>query len=188
MTQISLRLDFESKQNSLISVEVEHNLYSNPVQVIGRRGRTDWRNPKYFSFPWSRAVMAFCTIMVGHHFFRAKSEFILSGRRPSFASSFDDCLCKGPIWLQDMFGLDIKGVPLAKKLFLVHNSGGKLPIDTQIYLNPKIVDYLNIEVKIDGNAAATGELKALLINWSRHSSNPEAQYNRNSTFCMAQAA
>jgi hypothetical protein len=103
---------------------------------------------------------------------------ILIGEKGSLAASLDYALTKQPIWIQEMFGSDVTGTALAKRLFRRTNSHRKRPGPVAIKVNERALPPQNIHIfwngkKIEDLPALEG-LLSLLVG-SEETEEPENQ-------------
>ena len=150
-----LRLEFlGDPQASLYTTYFEPSNRDGRAPIVSRRGRSFAPITGSGVFRWTKAVRAVCATLVAYKYnclvLGSPSLPCLSGYRPSLASSLDDALCKGPVWLLEMFGVSYEGVSNARRIFCVANSGGKLPGPIEIFVHKGFLDSANISILVDG--------------------------------------
>ena len=150
MTEFSLSFG-SLDQPELFSTVFCHSLLGAPqVAIRGGGGSTD-------SFRWSAGVHSLSILMVRSLVwgelakFHAGSMAALVGGRGSPALSLDYAISKKPAWLSQMFGSDLNGDPLLRRLLHRINPELKRPGPVVIYLNTQALHPHNIRVLIRGS-------------------------------------
>lgn len=127
------------------------------------RGKTAGAFPGYETFQWTLAVQSMAILALRTAALRAEgpeSQGILLGTSGSPASALDYAISKGPRWLHDVFGSDVAGNAMAKRLFRRTNPERKRPGPVAIRINDYLLAPSHIEIIIN-NASVTD--KALLM-------------------------
>ncbi len=113
------------------------------------------------SFPWTAGVKAFSLLTVGTKIQSLRAphdeDFSLEGERGSLAAALDSALSKNPVWLLDMFGVDVRGDSAARRIFKRANPERKRPGPVKISLNRHALPAASITIVIDGEPAQTVE-------------------------------
>ena len=117
------------------------------------------------SFGWTKGVQALCFALLGYKLRCLSADRsstvlqqpLLVGRRPSNASCLDDAIYKRPQWLIDMFGVDVSGRSRARRIFVIENTGGKLPGPIKIGINTNYLRPENICVFNETGLVSTEE-------------------------------
>lgn len=123
-----------------------------PDEVCAVRGKTPRAHSAAVTFQWTAAVQAFTVFILraavlAHQDSRAH-EPIVEGGQYSIASSIDYALYKENAWL-DLFGGDIRGDALSKKIIVRTNPGRRRPGPVTISLNERLLPKSAISVVID---------------------------------------
>jgi len=117
------------------------------------RGRTAgaYTAMGYGTFGWTSAVQALSQLCVQTKKWAMTGidRPMISGSKGSLASSLDFSVSKDPLWLLDMFGLDLRDRPIIRRLLLRNNSGLKRPGSVCIALNSNILPPENLQFFID---------------------------------------
>ena len=82
---------------------------------------------------------------------------LLIGRRPSLASCLDDAMYKQPQWLLDMLGVDSRGLTRSRRIFVVENTGAKLPGPIKVGVNPHVLLPTDINIFNEGSLVTSLE-------------------------------
>lgn len=168
MTSAQVHLYFSSVDASLslYSTYFEHS-FGQKEQRRCYRGNVVFPSLKTGSFTWSKAVKAMVLLLLKAKRMTSNSQLpsvsTLSGFRHSLATSLDDALCKAPMWLADMFGVDSNGKLIAKRLFPVRNSGAKRPEPVVIALNGNTLPPGHIKIFLNGHEETSPETLSFLI-------------------------
>lgn len=151
-----LRLWFEGSQHpELVRSEFSHPCLERVMRAV--RGKTTGTfSAKYGTFQWTPAVKAFCVLAVQSAAFSRESEAsssdaaLLSGNHSSPAASLAFALGKPPQWLLDLFGKDLKGRAIAKRVFLCSNPELKRGGQVSLALNESFLSPQQISVFYQG--------------------------------------
>lgn len=133
------------------SPQLQSSLYSGLNGVVrGVRGKTGGAYgasfDSYATFQWTSAVKALTVLLLRT---AANRGALLEGRRGSLAASLDQALEKQTGWLSDIFGSDVKGEPLARRVIQRSNPGGRLPGPVALAIRQSILPSSAIQVFID---------------------------------------
>lgn len=123
-----------------------------PDEIHAVRGKTPRAHSAAVTFQWTAAVQAFTVFILraaalGHRGANAH-EPIVEGGQYSIASSIDYALYKENAWL-DLFGGDIRGDALSKRIIVRTNPGRRRPGPVTISLNERMLPKSAISVVID---------------------------------------
>lgn len=119
------------------------------ADICSIRGKSCGAFPGYGTFQWSPAVRALTILVLRYtisHGIESGADFALSGPRGSLASSLDYAIEKAPVWLQDMFGIDSVGRPIARRLFLRTNPGQKRAAPVVVAMNRNVLPSESIRI------------------------------------------
>ena len=75
----------------------------------------------------------------------------LTGSRGSFASSLDYAITKQVLWIQDMFGMDGRGMSVAGRVFVRTNPNLKRAGPVMVAINRNFLPVSSLEIEIDGD-------------------------------------
>ncbi len=154
-----LRLSFASSNKpELLMVEY---LASTGEKRSSVRGKSGSITSDYNSFQWTSAVKALACLGLRANILGVSRASIL-GDAKSLASALDYAISKPPVWLIEMFGLDMHGEPFAKRLFKRINPERKRVGPVTINLNPRQFDDTSIEIWYGGSEVKeVNQVKAL---------------------------
>ncbi len=150
MAQLTLNFAYHAGQ-----IQLEKTVFrlSPEIEYITVRGKTPGAYRGAGCFQWTPAVKAMCVLFIQALARSFEDVYIpeptLSGRRGSLAASLDYAIDKGPLWLCDMFGLDMSGRTNLRWLILRTNSGNKRPGPVCLSLNESILSPENIKVVVN---------------------------------------
>ncbi len=166
MTKFVLEFCIEDGRPSLSRTMFHPSGSSKAIECV-RGGLSPRRDIQ--TFPWSSAVHALAVLMVRHvlsPYAEAPTPLIggeIAGEDGSPAASLDYAIGKKNAWLMDMFGTDIEGVPVLRRLVRRINPERKRPGPVQIIVSPVQLSPQSIEIRINGQMVNERErLHALL--------------------------
>lgn len=166
MTKFVLEFCIEDNRPSLARTLFHPSGSAKAIECV-RGGLSPRRDIQ--TFPWSSAVHALAVLMVRHvlsPYAEAPTPLIggeIAGEEGSPAASLDYAIGKKNAWLMDMFGTDIEGVPVLRRLVRRINPERKRPGPVQIIASPVQLPPPSIEVWINGQPVQERErLQALL--------------------------
>lgn len=147
----SLSLWFTSERGlELIKTRFCSPSLSTPVVAV--RGKTAGAFSTSATFQWTAAVQALSLLLlraaVRHETHCSQEEPLLEGGKGSLASSLDASLYKKTAWL-DLFGADIRGDSMSKRVLRRTNPGRRRSGPVMISLNEKLLPRHAIEVFLD---------------------------------------
>ncbi len=138
----------------LIEMEFTHPLIQSKLKSI--RGKVAGSFKGWGTFQWTRAVQALALLSVNSSLYSKKYATpevpfpSIEGRESSLALSLDYAIQKRTNWLLDIFGCDSAGLALARRLFLINNSGIKRPGPVVISFNASFLPLDAISVELNG--------------------------------------
>ena len=171
--QRSLDLFFYTRNR----VELSHTKFSHEIlekELHAVRGRSNGFINSVGSFQWTSAVKALSVF-----FLRVKLELerhsclfpnaVMSGVG-GITSSLDYALGKEPIWLDSMFGSDMHGRLMVKRMILRDNPEMKRVGPVSLRLNRKLFNKDNISIHINGELVEKTEIlialeKSVISQW-----------------------
>lgn len=129
----------------------EHPILADKREAI--RGNTGGALPLGNTFKWTNAVRALSVLLLRSAGDPAAGEqlYTLSGCRGSLAASLDYAISKEPNWLLDMFGQDLNGSAVARRLFTRTNPERKRAGPVILALNHRMLRPDEINVMINGS-------------------------------------
>ena len=157
-----LNIDFVGRG----SYQLNRVVYQSPLSLeprISIRAREVINQKGVTSFNWTASVRALCIFLVRTKIsrFEGQAEYgNLSGKHSSPAASLDYALARMSNWIVDMFGVDSKGMPIARKLIRRINPEQKRPGPVVLYWNGALLSPEQIHISIEGHRVMT--LPALL--------------------------
>ena len=123
-----------------------------PDEVCAVRGKTPRAHSASVTFQWTAAVQAFTVFILRAAALAQRGasvhEPVVEGGQYSIASSIDYALYKENAWL-DLFGGDIRGDALSKRIIVRTNPGRRRPGPVTISLNERMLPKSAISVVID---------------------------------------
>lgn len=150
MAQFTLNFAYHAGE---IQLEKTAFRLSPEIEYITVRGKTSGAYRGAGCFQWTPAVKAMCVLFIQALTRSFEDVYIpeptLSGGRGSLAASIDYAIDKGPLWLCDMFGLDMSGRTNLRWLILRTNSGNKRPGPVCLSVNESILSPENITVVVN---------------------------------------
>lgn len=157
-----LTLWLASEQNPQL-VRTEFRSSAHNLPRIAVRGKTSGAHLGAGTFQWTSAVCAMTVLLLrGAAFERTPNppgglSIFLSGTRPSLASSLDDALYKAPAWLDDVFGSDVRGGLLARRLVITTNRALHRPGPVEHTLNPRFLKGMDITTHLGEGVIASAD-------------------------------
>lgn len=136
-------------------IALDQVFFSHPLLPAERRavrGRSAKTYTGFEAFPWSPAVQALAMLLLRACALHRKSpgsRFVLSGDRATPAATLDYAVSKLPVWLIDVFGVDSRGTPLARRLFTRSNPERKRGGEVRVMINSSFFDPANLRVFLD---------------------------------------
>jgi hypothetical protein len=121
---------------------------SNAPALSCVRGKSAGAFQGYGSFQWTKAVQGVAALAVKTvlSFHSEQYSPFLQGERGSHAAALDFAMSKQPVWLLDMFGVQIDGRPLAQSLFRRTNTNLKRPGPVVIAINQRYLPAQSIQL------------------------------------------
>lgn len=104
-------------------------------------------------FRWTTAIhaLSLCFVRALANELQGKQyEPALIGQHGTPASSVDFLIQKSHLWVIDLFGSDVNGKSLLRRIFTIMNSRCTMPGPVQIYVKTNILKPANIKVFLDG--------------------------------------
>lgn len=130
------------------------------------RGKTPGAQMATGTFQWTRAVRAMCLLFVKSASLETPNSMnryvTISGGIGSLAASLDYAISKEPIWLLEMFGLELRGHTRAKRFFLRSNSELKRPGPVHVGLNYPALNLDSFEIWWNEEMLITAQRLSLL--------------------------
>jgi len=122
-------------------------------EVCAIRGKTPRAHCATVTFQWTAGVQAFTVFFLraaalGWRGVKTQGP-IIEGEQYSIASSIDHALYKENAWL-DLFGGDIRGDALSKRIIIRTNPGRRRPGPVTISLNERVLPKTAISIVLDG--------------------------------------
>ena len=118
-------------------------------EVCAVRGKTAGAFSTDITFQWTSAVQSICVLLLKASALAKEGKGIdrpiMEGYKGSMAASLDDSLYKQTAWLS-LFGANIKGDSLSKRLFPRTNPGRRRFGPVSISLNEKVLKAENINI------------------------------------------
>ena len=164
-------LEFEGESTP----ELTSTLYFCPFfgrTIRSIRGRTTPSRSGVGTFQWTSAVIALSVAFLRARYAETigavanewTEKAAIQGRSGSFAASLDFALSKGPLWLQEMFGIDSNGYATGRRIFTRVNSEGKRVGPTTVVVNRAYIEPQGIEILLNKKLLSTSdELHDLLV-------------------------
>ena len=150
-----LKLWFSSDNSpQLLKTEFEHPLLSEKRTAV--RGKSAGAYHDTATFQWTGAVQALCMLCLN------KDE-VLEGYQGSPASSLDYALSKQPMWLLEMFGWDVNGESLARRIIKRTNTSRKMQAPISLSLSKEC------EVEIIQEGKSESVLERMIFREARSS-------------------
>lgn len=137
-------------QPELLRTEFLADAHSAPLRSV--RGKTArLYGDSVGTFQWTAAVQGLtvlCLRTLAQQSESGKSSEldVLEGEGNTLASALDYALGKPPIWLIELFGSDVQGEALAKRLFIRSNPERKQPGPVRIRVNQRLLPAREIRI------------------------------------------
>ena len=146
-------------QIELIRTNFKSPMLPEPVTAV--RGKTSGAYSTEVTFQWTSAVQSLSTLLLKATA-RQKLNMslktpLLEGGKGSMASSLDASLYKQTSWL-DMFGSNIRGDSLSKRVFLRTNPGRRRFGPVLISLNDRLIPSNAIKIYVDSRLVTDGRV------------------------------
>lgn len=146
-------------QIELIRTNFRSPMLPEPVTAV--RGKTSGAYSTEVTFQWTSAVQSLSTLLLkatARQKLRMNMKTpLLEGGKGSMASSLDASLYKQTSWL-DMFGSNIRGDSLSKRVFLRTNPGRRRFGPVLISLNERLLPPNAIKVHVDSRLVTDGRV------------------------------
>jgi hypothetical protein len=114
---------------------------------VGVRAANSRRRGNFYSLTWSLGVRGLIAILLGQSC--SAEEVVLYGEGGSLAAALDSALSKQPEWLCEMFGVEISGAAVARRLILRENPERKRHGPVSLWLYRKRITASDIAVYVD---------------------------------------
>lgn len=168
MKSTLLELHFETtlaERAELVKTRFAHPRLA--AERIAVRGKTPGALFEAGSFQWTKGVQALALLILGALCGTPKDEADLTGTRGSAAAALDEAVHKSSLWVLDMFGMDLTGTALAKRLLLRSNTGLRRPGPVSISLNRSFLPLSAVRVVWNGVPVKRGAQLEELIRATR---------------------
>lgn len=147
-------LELRFARDQLVQTTFTHEIPGKTIRAV--RGKTSGAFRGCGVFQWTSAVHSMSILLVecalsSRRHPGSSINPILEGQGRTPASSLDYALTKETSWLGDIFGYDLHGNLVSKRLFHRTNSGRRRPGPVSISLNPRLLTGDQIKILIDNN-------------------------------------
>jgi hypothetical protein len=168
MTQRTCELQFAGIANVQL-VEVRYLDSASSTHLVTVRGKTSGAFGNAGTFQWTSAVRGLCILFTKAKLAQLdnapKHAGYISGHQGSLAASLDYALTKQPVWIRDVFGVDVTGNSMAQRFISRTNPNRKRPGPVVLSLNERALSSSNIAVVWNERRVDSAEmLRDLLRN------------------------
>lgn len=123
------------------------------------RGKNDDASRGWGSFQWTKAVRALLLLVCRELLLKREGcASVLTGERGSLAAALDLAVSREPLWLHQMFGEDLRGVPFSRRVFARSNPNFKKPGPGSIGFRRAILAEFDLQIhKWNAEGRATSD-------------------------------